>query len=96
MEARRDEPAVEAVRQSVIDTLSRGLGAVMNLINPELIVLGGVVEDSPDALLADLPTAVELATLQLLQDHMGLSRASLPIPGVSRRSGARPREDRYS
>ncbi len=83
LESHRQEPAVAALRERVVSTLSRGLGAVMNLINPELIVLGGVFEDAPRSLVADIEAGVSVTSFPLFRDKLAITSPRLPIPGVS-------------
>ena len=52
---RRDEGAAMAAYQRYVDRLARGLGAVVNIIDPDVIVLGGGMSNI-DELYADLPT----------------------------------------
>ncbi len=83
VESLRDEPRVEAVRQDLITNLSRGLASVVNLLNPDRILLGGVFADAPGTLIEDIETALRAEVFPLLRDEIHIVPPRLAEAGVS-------------
>jgi fructokinase len=56
--AESDEPAARAAVARLIDRMARGLATVVNILDPDVIVLGGGLSNI-DALYRELPPLVE-------------------------------------
>lgn len=83
LEERQDLPAVGAARRELIANLSRGLASVVNLLNPEVIVLGGALADAPDTLVDEIRNALREEVFPLLRDEVQIVRPRLAEAGVS-------------
>lgn len=82
------------VRDELVDYLSTGLAAAVNLLNPEHIRLGGIFSDAPDALLDRISDALRDKTFPVLRDSVHLDRSSLGMDaGVA--GGAAVALDRF-
>ncbi|MFI6325370.1 ROK family protein [Nonomuraea sp. NPDC050556] len=91
MAALDDHPEV---RDELVDYLSTGLAAAVNLLNPEHIRLGGIFCDAPDALLDRIRGALRDKTFPVLRDSVHLDRSSLGMDaGVA--GGAAVALDRF-
>lgn len=91
MAALDDHPEV---RDELVDYLSTGLAAAVNLLNPEHIRLGGIFCDAPDALLDRIRDALRDKTFPVLRDSVHLDRSSLGMDaGVA--GGAAVALDRF-
>lgn len=83
LEAERGRPGIEALRRGLIANVARGLAAVINLLNPELILLGGTFADAPDSLVDDIRAALREEVFPLLRDEVRLGRPALKHAGIS-------------
>lgn len=83
IESLRADPGVEQVRTDLITNLSRGLAAVVNLLNPDLILFGGALADAPDSLVDDIRSALRSEVFPLLREDVQIARPALPEAGVS-------------
>lgn len=83
LEKYRTSLAIDAIRDSLVGTLSSSLGVVMNLMNPGVIVLGGIFETAPDRLIADIAAGTAAVTFPLLRHEVRLARPSLQDAGVA-------------
>lgn len=71
-----DEQAVADVRTRFLGHLAVGLANVVNLFNPELIAVGGMLANASDVFLSDLTTATRDRVFPLLRDSFRLRRTS--------------------
>lgn len=83
LEAHRDRKGVTEIRQALVDGLSDAVGAVANLINPEIILLGGHLTEAPEGVFAAIQAGVERAMFPLLRGRVRIERPHLPNPGVT-------------
>lgn len=83
IEAEREHPGVEELRTNLLAHLSRGLAVVVNLLNPELIILGGAFATAPDSLLDDLRDGIREEVFPLLRDDVRLARPTIAEAGIS-------------
>jgi predicted NBD/HSP70 family sugar kinase len=74
---RRDEPAVAAVVARQLGFLGRGIANVVNLVNPELVVLGGFLGPLYDAAPEVLEDAVRETALGGTRDDVRFIRSAL-------------------
>ncbi|GLY71579.1 sugar kinase [Amycolatopsis taiwanensis] len=70
------EAAVAEVRARFLAQLAVGLANVVNLLNPELIVVGGILANASDVFLTDLTTATRERVFPLLRDSFRVRRTS--------------------
>lgn len=80
---RSSDGAIQGLRGEVIRHLAHGLGAVVNLLNLELLIVGGALAEAPDQFLGDLERATREAIVPVLRSELTLSRTSLAEPGIS-------------
>ncbi|MGW5792896.1 ROK family transcriptional regulator [Saccharopolyspora sp. NPDC003752] len=73
---------VADLRDSVLRHLSTGLAAVANLLNPTLIVVGGLLAEAPEPFLHDLTERTRDRVFPLLRDSLSLKRTSFDTPGI--------------
>lgn len=83
IEANRGMPGVARLRADLIDHLSRALAIVVNLMNPEVIVVGGALADAPAALLDDLASALRDEVFPLLRNDWRIVRPALAEAGIA-------------
>jgi predicted NBD/HSP70 family sugar kinase len=83
LENMREDRRIEEVRSRLISSLANSLAAVVYLIHPELIIMGGIYQTAPDSLLGDLQTALNAATASLPDSHVQLAKPTLASPGIS-------------
>lgn len=82
------------LRDELVDYLTTGLAAAVNLLNPEHIRLGGIFCDAPDTLLDRIRDALREKTFPVLRDSVHLDRSSLGVDaGVA--GGAAVALDRF-
>jgi predicted NBD/HSP70 family sugar kinase len=74
---------VAQLRADVIDRLASALASVINLVSPDVIILGGALSEAPESLIGELRDAVQEAVFPLLRDEVRLERPSLVDAGVS-------------
>ncbi|WP_235022869.1 ROK family transcriptional regulator [Amycolatopsis alkalitolerans] len=70
------DDAVAAVRERFLGHLAVGLAGVVNLFNPELIAVGGMLANASDVFLGDLATATRGRVFPLLRDSFQIKRTS--------------------
>lgn len=68
------DPAVDELLQRTVDDLSTGLAAVVNLLGPELVVVGGILDGASDELLERLDLATRARVFPLLRETLRLVR----------------------
>lgn len=83
LENMREDRRIEEVRSRLISSLANSLAAVVYLIHPELIIMGGIYQTAPDSLLGDLQAALNAATASLPDSHVQLAKPTLASPGIS-------------
>lgn len=83
LEAERARDGIDALRAEVVDHLARALASVVNLLSPDVIILGGAMAEAPESFIDDLRAAVERAAFPLLRDAVRLERPRLAEAGVS-------------
>lgn len=71
-----DEGARKAL-DLIISTLAHGLASVVNLLNPEVILLGGALAAVPDEFFARVTTTTNRAVFPLLREAVRIERSSL-------------------
>ncbi|MEV0387102.1 ROK family transcriptional regulator [Nonomuraea sp. NPDC050643] len=72
-----------AVLDDLVEHLATGLAGAVNLLNPELILLGGAFDRAPGALLDRLGDAVRARSFPVLRDAVRVRRSTLgPDAGV--------------
>ncbi|MEO3856446.1 ROK family transcriptional regulator [Acrocarpospora sp. B8E8] len=72
----------EAVVEDLVEHLAMGLAFAVNLLNPRLIVLGGMFEDAPAALITRVEEAVRRKAFPVLRDVVRVGRSTLRDGGV--------------
>lgn len=71
------EQRARAVLEDFIDHLATGLASAVNLLNPRLIVFGGMFDDAPDRILALLEDRLVGKVFPVLRDTVRLERSRL-------------------
>lgn len=71
------------LRRELVGHLSSALVSVVNLFNPEIILLGGIFADAPQALLDDIRTATKETVIPILREEFRLERPALANPGIT-------------
>lgn len=74
---------VRRLRADLVRYLSWGLANVVNLLNPEVIVLGGALAVAPETFVADLRESVRSEVFPLLRDAIRIVRPTLTEAGVA-------------
>ena len=69
--------AIDAVRTRTVDALSTALASAVNLLNPDLIVLGGIFADAPNRLFVELGEELHHKVFPVLRGTVRLQRSSL-------------------
>jgi predicted NBD/HSP70 family sugar kinase len=77
--ARRPDVAAELDR--IVGHLAAGLAALVNLLTPEVIVLGGAFSTVPDAFIRRLADGTREATFPTIRPSVTLRRSSLGMDG---------------
>ncbi len=73
-----------AVVEDLVDHLTTGLASAVNLLNPRLILLGGMFDDAPEPLLDRIRASLHDKTFPLLRDTVRMDRSTLgPHAGVA-------------
>ena len=75
----RDERQAEAdaAISTIVTGLATGLGALITLLNPALVLLGGALGDIPDGLFERIEAQTRLAAFPVIRDSIRLSRSEL-------------------
>lgn len=77
------EPAAQEVMAETISYLARGLAALMEVFDPDIIVLGGGVSQLPESVYERLREAVQKLALPMIAQEVKIARAGLgPAAGV--------------
>lgn len=71
------------LRRDLIAHVSSALVSVVNLFNPEIILLGGIFADAPQSLLDDIRTATKKTVIPILREEFRLERPALANPGIT-------------
>lgn len=79
--ADQGEPHAIAARDELVEHLATGLASAVNLLNPELILLGGVFDDAPPSLLGQIEDVVQRRVFPLLRGTVKVRRSSLGLVG---------------
>ncbi|GLZ07533.1 sugar kinase [Actinomadura sp. NBRC 104412] len=66
-----------AVQDEMVDHLTTGLASAVNLLNPELILLGGLFGDASDRVFAAILDALRAKAFPVLRDAIRLERSTL-------------------
>lgn len=74
--AAREDPAAAAFRDRVLRHLATGLAATVNLFNPSMVIVGGILGAAPNSLLAGLSKATSERVFPLLRNAFRLERTS--------------------
>ncbi|MHB1171235.1 MAG: ROK family protein [Lacisediminihabitans sp.] len=65
-----------AIRDELVEHVARALLAVINLLNPQMIVLGGLLADLSDIILEPLREVIPSQVLPIIQDGIRIERAT--------------------
>ena len=68
-----------AALADLVDYLATGLASAVNLLNPELILLGGVFDDAPEPVFEQIRTALRDKAFPVLRDAVRVDRSTLGI-----------------
>ncbi len=69
-------PQAVAIRDELVEHLARALLAVINLLNPQMIVLGGLLADLGDVIVDPLRTVLPPQVLPIIRDGIRIERTS--------------------
>lgn len=75
--AARTDPRAVAILDNLINYLAIGLANAVNLLNPELILLGGMLDDAPEAILDRIRDALQVRAFPVLRDTIRIGRSTL-------------------
>lgn len=67
----------EGALDDLVDHLTTGLASAVNLLNPELILLGGIFRPAPEAVFDRVRTALRAKTFPVLRDVVRVERPTL-------------------
>ncbi len=73
---RGDETAQRIIRRTT-GYLAMGIAGMINMFNPEMIVIGGGVSQAGEALLEPLREQIKIRAIPALTEHLTIKRASL-------------------
>lgn len=73
---RDGHPSALAIRDELVEHVARALVAVINLLNPQIIVLGGLLADLSDVIVDPLRTTLRSQVLPIVQDGIRIERTS--------------------
>ncbi|ASW55736.1 ROK family transcriptional regulator [Plantactinospora sp. KBS50] len=76
------DDAARRIRAELVQHLAAALANVVNLFNPQLILLGGMFEAASESLMDDVHAATRSAVYPVLRDEFRIRRPSLRTPGV--------------
>jgi predicted NBD/HSP70 family sugar kinase len=76
-EAAAENPAARHAIDTIVTALARALAAVVNLLNPEVILLGGLLLDTPPPLLARLTRAARDLAFPVASERIDIRPADL-------------------
>lgn len=71
-----DDPATAEFRDQVLRHLATGLAAMVNLFNPSMVIVGGILAKAPDSLLDALTEATRERIFPLFRNTFQLKRTS--------------------
>lgn len=77
--ARGGDPRADAILRELAEHLTTGLASAVNLLNPELIVMGGVFAGLPDAALERVRAALRFKAFPLVRDTVRVVSSELGI-----------------
>lgn len=75
--AERGDDAACAVIERVVFYLGAGLTSIVNLLNPDVVVIGGGISDAGDAFVARVADEVRRRALEPMNDDVQIVRAKL-------------------
>ena len=68
---------IDPIRVPAVEHLTTALASAVNLLNPDLIVLGGLFAEAPDRLFSDVDTELRKKVFPVLRDSIRLERSRL-------------------
>jgi predicted NBD/HSP70 family sugar kinase len=78
------EPYARIVADDLVEHLSTGLACAANLLNPRIIVLGGMFDDAPHTIIGRIEAALHRKVFPVLRDDIRVTRSMLgPNAGIS-------------
>ena len=77
--AARGDRAAERILADLVKHLTTGLASVVNLLNPDLIVLGGLFADAPDSTFDRVRTRLRAEAFPVLRDTVRVERSTLGL-----------------
>jgi predicted NBD/HSP70 family sugar kinase len=78
-----EHPGVPDVRRRLLSSLAAGIGSVANLFSPELVVLGGTLDEAPQSFLDSLARETRRQVFPLLRDSLRIERSAFgPCVGI--------------
>jgi len=76
-------PGVADVRRRLLSSLAAGIASVTNLFSPELVVLGGMLDEAPQSFLDSLARETRRQVFPLLRDSLRIERSAFgPRVGI--------------
>lgn len=73
----RGDPRATTAADNLVEHLGTGLACAVNLLNPRLLVLGGMFDDAPDLIVDRVRTAVHRKAFPILRDNLRVDRSAL-------------------
>jgi predicted NBD/HSP70 family sugar kinase len=73
------DPDAEEILADLVEHLTTGLASVVNLLNPDLIILGGLFADAPDAIFDRVREDLRVKAFPVLRDTVRVERTSLGL-----------------
>ena len=80
---------IDHIRVKAIEHLTTALASAVNLLNPDLIVLGGLFTAAPDRLFSDVDAELRKKVFPVLRDSIQLERSRLGYDFRAGRCGSR-------
>lgn len=77
--AARGDADAELILADLVEHLTTGLASVVNLLNPDLIVLGGLFADAPEAIFDRVRGQLRLKAFPVLRDTVRVERTALGL-----------------
>lgn len=74
--AQQGDPQAVAIKDELVEHLATALLAVINLLNPQLIVLGGLLEELGEVILSPLREVIPPQVLPIVRDGIRIERAT--------------------
>lgn len=83
-----DSPAARAKIDAIVSSMAKGLASLVNLLNPELILLGGALSTIPTGLFERIDSTTRDAVFPIVRDSTRIELSALGVDGGVQGGGA--------